>query len=84
MNPRGEGAVLALDTRTLTLATMQGMDTIHALLDSLDTLDQDEIQRRLEDIATEERRLRMLLRLARQKKEDTTCRPRQQHKEVPA
>ena len=41
------------------------MDTIHALLDSLDTLDQDEIQRRLEDIATEERRLRMLLRLAR-------------------
>ena len=60
------------------------MDTIHALLDSLDTLDQDEIQRRLEDIATEERRLRMLLRLARRKTKDTTRRPRQQHKEVPA
>ena len=43
------------------------MTDLHAVIDSLDELNPNEIQHRLEQFAEEERRLRLLMRLARQR-----------------
>ena len=43
------------------------MTKLHAVIESLDILNPSEIQQRLEQLAEEERRLRLLMRLARQR-----------------